>query len=63
MHAQGKEYFEEWRIQGDSYSNPQIQSLSEQRRADLSTAFAGISNASVGIKGALRAYMTDIEEI
>jgi len=63
MRSQGKEYFDEWRIQGDTYSNQQIQSLSEQRRADLSTAFAEISNASVGIKGALKAYMTDIEEI
>lgn len=63
MSAQGKDYFAEWRVQGDGYSNPDIQSLSEQRRADLSTAFAEISNSSVGVKGALRVYMNDIEEI
>lgn len=63
MRAQGKEYFEEWRTEGNNYTNPQIQSLSEQRRADLNTAFAEISNSSVGVKGALKAYMTDIEEI
>jgi hypothetical protein len=63
MSAQGKDYFEEWRKQGNAYTNPQIQALSEQRRADLSAVFARIPEASVGVKGAFKAYMTDIKEI
>lgn len=63
MGAQGKEYFAEWRTQGNTYTNPQIQALSEQRRADLSAVFAKIPEASVGVKGAFKDYMSDIGEI
>jgi hypothetical protein len=63
MRVQGKEYFEEWRTEGDTYTNPQIQALSEQRRAELSAVFAKISEASVGVRGSLAAYMSDIREI
>jgi ribosomal protein S6 len=63
MSAEGKWYFEEWRMQGNTYTNPQIRALSEQRRADLSAIFAKISEASVGVKGAFKAYMSDIREI
>jgi len=63
MQAQGKEYFEEWQKQGDTYTNPEIQALSEQRRADLSAIFLEISNASIGVKGAFKSYMSDITEI
>ena len=63
MQAQQKNYFEEWRMQGNSYTNPQIQALSEQRRADLSAVFARIAEASVGVKGAFKAYMSDIAQI
>ena len=61
--AQGKDYFAEWEKQGNTYTNPQIQALSEQRRADLSAYFVKISEASVGVKGAVKAYMSDIREI
>lgn len=63
MRVQQREYFEEWRMQGNTYTNPRIQSLSEQRRVDLSDSFVKITEASVGVKGAFKAYMTDIEEI
>jgi uncharacterized protein YhaN len=63
MHDQGKEYFEEWRSEGNAYANPQIAALSEQRRADLSAVFAEISSSSVGVKGNLKTYMSDIKEI
>jgi len=63
MSAQGKEYFEEWRTQGNTYTNPQIQALSEQRRADLGAVFVRISESSIGVKGAFKAYMTDIREV
>jgi hypothetical protein len=63
MSTQGKEYFEEWRKQGNKYTNPEIQALSEQRRADLSAVFVKISEASIGVKGAAKTYLTDISEI
>jgi len=40
MRVQQRNYFEEWRMQGNTYTNPQIQALSEQRRADLNVTFA-----------------------
>lgn len=63
MRTQQKEYFEEWRKQGNTYTNPEIQALSEQRREDLSGSFVKISEASVGVKGAFKAYMSDLGEI
>lgn len=63
MRAQGKEYFAEWQKQGNGYTNPEIQALSEQRRSDLTAIFAEISDASIGVKGAFKAYMSDITEI
>ena len=63
MRTQQKEYFEEWRKQGNAYVNPQIQALSEQRREDLSGSFVKISEASVGVKGSFKSYMSDLEEI
>jgi hypothetical protein len=63
MRAQGKEYFEEWQKKGDAYANLEIQALSEQRRSDLSVYFAKISEASIGVKGEFKAYMSDIKEI
>jgi len=63
MHDQGKDYFEEWRTQGNAYANPEIAALSDQRRADLTAVFAEISSSSVGIKGNLKTYMSDIKEI
>ncbi len=63
MRVQQKDYFEEWRMQGNTYTNPRIQALSEQRRADLTAVFANIAESSVGVKGALKAYMSDLRQI
>jgi hypothetical protein len=63
MNAEQKNYFEEWRMQGNTYTDERIQALSEQRRADLSESFAQISQASVGVKGSLKAYISDIRQI
>jgi hypothetical protein len=63
MSARRLDYFAEWEKQGNTYANPEIRELSEQRRADLSEIFARIPEASVGIKGAFRTYLSDIREI
>ncbi len=63
MSVQRSEYFTEWEKRGDTYTNPQIRELSEQRRADLGKIFDEIPEARVGIKGALQAYLSDLKEI
>jgi len=63
MSARGEDYFDEWKKQGNTYTNPQIRQLSDQRRADLNAVFRNIAESSVGVKGAFSAYMSDIKEI
>jgi len=63
MSVRRSEYFTEWEKRGDTYTNPQIQELSEQRRADLGKIFDEIPEARVGVKGALQTYLSDIKEI
>jgi hypothetical protein len=60
MTTQGDAYLAEWE---NSYTNPEIQALSEQRRVEVREIYARIPEASVGIKGALQSYLTDIKEI
>jgi hypothetical protein len=63
MNAEGREYFNEWRKQGDNYTNPKIQELSEQRRSDLGVVYGQIADASVGIEGELKQYVTNVQEV
>lgn len=63
MRTRGKEYFAEWKKQGDAYTNPRIRELSEQRRAALGEIYGGIAEAGIGVKSAFRAYMSDLTEI
>ena len=63
MSVRGKDYFAEWEKQGNTYTNPQIRELSEQRRSDLNTVYRKISESSIGVKGWFIAYMRDIKEI
>lgn len=60
MTTQGDDYLAEWE---NSYTNPEIQALSEQRRVEVREVYSKIPEASVGIKGALKSYLTDIKEI
>jgi hypothetical protein len=63
MKARGKEYFEEWQKDGDSYKNPKIQQLSEQRRNELGYVYGLIANNSSGVSDAFKAYVNDLKEI
>lgn len=63
MRAEGREYFNEWRMEGDAYTNPDIQKLSEQRRARLSQAFDNIAASGAGVRGSLTTYLSDIRQI
>ncbi|WP_027715488.1 hypothetical protein [Desulfuromonas sp. TF] len=60
MSTQGDAYLSEW---GHSYTNPEIRALSEQRRLEVRALYAKIPEASVGVKGALQSYLTDVREI
>lgn len=60
MSKRGKEYFAEWER---SYTNPEIRELSERRRIEMREVYAKIPEASIGVKGALTSYMTNIREI
>jgi hypothetical protein len=60
MSARGNEYFAEWE---SSYTNPEIRELSERRRIEMREVYAKIPEASIGVKGALKSYLTDIREI
>jgi len=63
MGVEGREYFTEWRIQGDQYENPQIRALSEQRRSELGVVYAQIADSSVGIQGELKQYVSNVKEV
>lgn len=60
MRARGNDYFMEWE---SSYTNPEIRELSERRRIEMRAIYAKIPAASIGVKGALKSYLTDIREI
>ncbi len=63
MKTRGKEYFAEWKKQGDAYTNPQIHALSEQRRVELGEVYGKIAEESIGVKGVFQTYMSDMKEI
>ena len=60
MRTRGKEYFSEWE---STYTNPEIRELSERRRNEMREVYAKIPEASIGVMGALKSYLTDIKEI
>ena|ERR1700674_3098570 len=60
MSTRGNAYFAEWE---SSYTNPEIRELSERRRIEMREVYAKIPEASIGVKGALKSYLTDIGEI
>lgn len=60
MRARGNEYFAEWE---NSYTNPEIRELSERRRLEMREIYAKVPEASIGVRGALKSYLTDIKEI
>lgn len=63
MKAQGINYFDEWEKEGTEYKNPQIQHLSDERRAALGEIYDKIAENSIGVNEAFKAYLTDVKEI
>lgn len=63
MKDRGKNYFDEWKKDGDKYNNQQIRELSEKRRAELGEIYGKIAESSIGVKGPFKAYVSDVKEI
>jgi hypothetical protein len=63
MKLRSKEYFGEWEKQGDTYTNPEIRELSEQRRNKLAELYARVPAAGAGIKSTYFAYLKELKEI
>ncbi len=63
MKSRGIDYFEEWEKEGTEYNNPQIQHLSNQRRAALGEIYDKIAENSIGVDEAFKAYVSDVKEI
>lgn len=62
MKARGKDYFEEWQKEGNTYKNPRIQELSDQRRLELGEIYGKIAENSIGVRDAFRAYVSNAKE-
>ena len=63
MKSNSKEYFGEWEKQGDTYTNPKIRQLSEERRTKLAEIYAQVPIAGAGIEDSYQAYLTNLKEI
>ncbi|MBU0934013.1 MAG: DUF2959 family protein [Spirochaetes bacterium] len=63
QNQQIRAYFDQWHEQGATYTNPEVQLLSEQRLVELSAVYANIAEANVGVLGALNEYITTTAEI
>jgi hypothetical protein len=63
MKAKGNNYFEEWAKEGQEYKNPEIQRLSNERRAALIEVYEKIAENSIGVSEAFKTYVSDTKEI
>lgn len=63
MGVHGRDYFDEWRIQGSEYENEKIRSLSDQRRGELGAVYADIATQSVGVQGRVDTHVQTLQEI
>lgn len=62
MKARGKDYFEEWQKEGNTYKNPRIQELSDQRRLELGEIYGRIAETSIGVRDAFKSYVSNAKE-
>lgn len=59
----GNHYFSEWDKKDQKYDNPEIQKRSDQRRSALGNIYDKIAENSVGVKGAFKTYVSDVNQI
>lgn len=63
MNEQGDEYFSEWEQQDGSYTNPDIQRLSRDRRRELRDTYNEVIEANRDVANELERYVADNREI
>ncbi|PKN12364.1 MAG: hypothetical protein CVU69_07720 [Deltaproteobacteria bacterium HGW-Deltaproteobacteria-4] len=63
MKVNTKEYFAEWAKEGNTYTNPRLRELSEERQNKLADIYAQVSAANEGVQESYQAYITDLKEI
>jgi hypothetical protein len=63
MTVRGIDYFAEWSKSGDTYTNPQIRQLSEERRSRLMSTLNQIAGPSGAVKAKVNAYLSQIKQI
>lgn len=63
MKVNTKEYFTEWAKEGDTYTNPRLRELSQERQNKLADIYAQVPAANEGVKESYQAYITDLKEI
>ncbi len=63
LREQGLAYFDEWRTQGETVSNPEVRAISEQRHEESREAFSQITQYSVDVKRTLQTYISDLRDI
>lgn len=63
MNSQSNAYFQEWSKEGATYTDPEIQRLSQERRVKLSRSFTDIAATSAGMRGSLNTYLSEIKQI
>jgi hypothetical protein len=63
MTARGIDYFAEWSRSGDTYANPQIRQLSEERRSQLVDTFNQITGPSGSVKAKVTTYLSQIRQL
>lgn len=63
MTARGIDYFAEWSKSGDTYTNPQIRQLSEERRSQLMNTFNQIAGPSGAVKVKVSTYLSQVKQI
>lgn len=63
MKTNTKEYFAEWQKDGDTYANPRLRELSEERRNKLADIYAQVPAANEGVQESYAAYVSDLKEI
>jgi hypothetical protein len=63
MGVEGRDYFDEWRVEGRTYANPQIQALSEERRDYLSIVYGEIAEKSVGVEASIASHLSTLEQV
>lgn len=63
MSSSGNAYFEQWAKEGGTYTDPDIQRLSEERRTKLSAAFRDMQSSTGSVRANLNAYMSDLHQI